>query len=496
MQNEHDELRSLLARIRRRWFGFTALTTIGRATAAASIPLAAAAAIVWAAAPLGWRLVAVLAIACAVAAAAVVRVLVRMQRRPDDCRVARFVEESTGASGLTPVACDTLVSAVEVLEAPDRHSGVFAGLLVRQAVELLREIDPASVISSASLRRAAGQAAVGAALLGLTLAAIAPGLLHAGATVWVAAFPRSIGIQVLTGNVRVPAGQPLRLSAAVTGRSARLLSVAPSLVVSANGEQRTVPMTAAGGTFSYSFESVDRSFQYRVVAGSAASDAFAVTAVSPPKVQSIDVSYTYPSFTGLSPREDKDGGDVYAPAGTRVRLQIHADKPLAGGELRLAGGRPVRLATDNDSASAELVLAKDDAYRVRLADRDGLGVDRRRRVLHSRDGRSSAGGAHRAAERRSGDHAARGSRDRSARRRRLRDRTTRAGLRRRRPSGEDGAFHAPLGDSRGADRGASARRRRSRACSRATSSPTTPGRATSRGRSRRARRRATCSSSR
>ena len=197
-------------------------------------------------------------------------------------------------------------------------------------------------------------------------------MLQAGATVWVAAFPRSIGIQVLTGNVRVPAGQPLRLSAAVTGRGARLLSVAPSLVVSANGEQRTVPMTAAGGAFSYSFESVDRSFQYRVVAGSAASDAFAVTAVSPPKVQSIDVSYAYPSFTGLSPREDKDGGDVYAPAGTRVRLRIHADKPLAGGELRLAGGRPVRLATDNDSASAELVLAKDDAYRVQLADRDGL----------------------------------------------------------------------------------------------------------------------------
>ena len=61
MLNEHDELRSLLARIRRRWFGFTVLTTIGRATAAAAIPLAAAAAIVWAAAPAGWRLVAVLA---------------------------------------------------------------------------------------------------------------------------------------------------------------------------------------------------------------------------------------------------------------------------------------------------------------------------------------------------------------------------------------------------------------------------------------------------
>jgi hypothetical protein len=372
VRTDHDELRSLLARIRRRWFGFTALTTIGRAAAVAAIPLAVAAAIVRLVAPAGWMLVAILAIACAAAAAAVVRVLLHMQRRPDDCRVARFVEESSGAEGLTPVACDTLATAVEVVEAPERHPGAFTGLLVGQAVALLRGIDAASLIPPAAMRRAAGQAAGAAALLALTLAAIGSGWLHAGATVWVAAFPGSIGIRVLSGNVRVPAGQPLRLEAALTGRSARLLSVVPSLVVSANGEQRTVPMTGSGGEFSYAFESVDRSFQYRVVAGAAASDAFDVTALGPPKVQSIDVSYTYPSFTGLAPREDKDGGDVYAPAGTRVRLKIYADKPLTGGELRLAGSQPVRLVTDNESASAELVLEKDDAYRVRLSDRDGL----------------------------------------------------------------------------------------------------------------------------
>src|SRR5262245_54017059 len=107
-EDEHDELRFLLGRIRRRWFGFTALTTTGRATAVAAIPLAVAAAVVRLAAPAGWTLVAVLAVACAIAAAAVVRVVLRMQRRPDDCRVARFVEESTGAGNLTPVACDTL----------------------------------------------------------------------------------------------------------------------------------------------------------------------------------------------------------------------------------------------------------------------------------------------------------------------------------------------------------------------------------------------------
>jgi hypothetical protein len=370
--NEHEELRSLLARIRRRWFGFTVLTTLARMGAAAAVPLAVAAVIHRAAAPSGWWLVGIVATACAVAAVAIARIAIRMQRRPDDCRVARFVEESTSAGGVSPVVCDTLVSAVQVLEAPERHPGAFAHLLVGQAVAAMRAIDPATVIPPSSMRRAALQSAGGAALLAVAVLASAPALLRAGATVWLAAFPHSIGIQVLSGHVRVPSGKPLRLSATLTGRGTRVLSVTPSLVVSANGEERTVPMTASGGVFSYAFESVDRSFTYRVAAGGTTSEAFTVTALTAPKVRAIDVGYSYPSFTGLAPRVDKDGGDVYAPAGTRVRLQIHADKPLAAGQLRLNGGQPVTLATENDSAVAELVLAKDDAYRVQLSDRDGL----------------------------------------------------------------------------------------------------------------------------
>jgi hypothetical protein len=382
MINEHDELRSRLARIRVRWFATTALAAIGRATLAASIPLAVAAALTSTVAPAGWRLVVVAGVAVAAAVALVVRVLAPMPRRPGDRHVARFVEESSGAwdrpaseesvRGTPAAVADTLVSAVAVLEAPDRHPGAFADLLVRQAVVLLRQVEPSAVISRASMRRAAARAAFGAALLVLTLGAAAPGLLRAGAAAWVAMFPRSIGLQVLTGNVRVPAGKPLRISATLTGRGARLLPVVPTLVVSANGEQRTVPMTVTGGIFSYAFESVDRSFDYRIRAGGAVSDAFSVTALRAPQVQSIDVSYTYPPFTGLAARIDKDGGDVYAPAGTRVRLQIHADKPLAAGALRLGRREPLTLATSGQSATADFVVAEDQGYRVQLSDRDGL----------------------------------------------------------------------------------------------------------------------------
>ena len=207
----------------------------------------------------------------------------------------------------------------------------------------------------------------------LALVLAAPHLLRAGATVWVSLFPQTIHIDVATGNARVAAGRPLRIAAALRGRGTGLLSLTPSLVVTANGQQRSVPMSPSADGFSYTFESVDRSFEYRVVAGASSSRGYAVTALFAPRVKSIDLAYEYPAFTGLKPREEKNGGDIYAPEGTRVRLLVHADKPLASGELAMSGSAPVSMRPSGASASAELVLAEDGAYRVRLSDADGLG---------------------------------------------------------------------------------------------------------------------------
>jgi len=373
MDATHDELRTLLGRIRRRWFALAALTTVARAAAAAAVPLLAAAVVAWTVAPAGWRLVAVMALGIGASLAAVALVVSRMPRRPDDCQVARFVEERTGAGDVAPALCDQLVSAVHVIEAPDRQAGGLAALLVARAVGVLRGLDPAVLIPPESIRRAAIQACGGAAILIASLVVGFPPMLRAGATVWIAWFPQTIRIDVSTGSARVPAGRPLRIAATIHGRGAHLLSLSPSLVVSANRQQRAVPMTGSPDGFSYTIQSVDRSFEYRVVAGASSSPAFAVTALFPPKVTSIDVSYDYPTFTGLKPRDEKNGGDIYAPEGTRIQLLVHADKALAGGELAMSGGPAVPMRAAGNSASAELVLAEDGGYRVRLSDRDGLG---------------------------------------------------------------------------------------------------------------------------
>src|SRR6185295_10714680 len=124
--NQQSELRSLLAGVRRRWFGLVALRTAGRATALASAPVLAAI-VLDRLAPLdGLPLVLLAAAVLALAFAAAARVVWRMQRRPDDRHVARFVEEH--AIGEFD---DELVSAVDVIESPAGHEhDVFVPLIL------------------------------------------------------------------------------------------------------------------------------------------------------------------------------------------------------------------------------------------------------------------------------------------------------------------------------------------------------------------------------
>ena len=77
------------------------------------------------------------------------------------------------------------------------------------------------------------------------------------------------------------------------------------------------------GVFAVTIENVTASFAYRVTAAGARSPDYTITVVRPPRVERIDVRYEFPRGLGLEPRTDEDSGDIYGPAGTKVRLTDH-----------------------------------------------------------------------------------------------------------------------------------------------------------------------------
>ena len=373
MRDAQYELLTFIGAVRRRWQVCTFARTVGLSTLGVTLLLAAALLIDRLFQPHGLALILLASSSLLLALALVGTALWRTPRRPEDRRVARFVEERAAADPAHESLDDAIVTAVS-LSSGDRPPGPFDGLLAGAAVMRLRGVTPSTIVPTATLARAGLTAAAGLVALAVAAVVGAPLFRSAGEAAWLAWAPQSLDIDVVPGDARVPLGKPLKIRAVVRLRDQVVTRVAPMLVLSAGGERRELPMKADGDGFSAAIDSVDRSFVYQVAAEPQRSRPFTVSALIAPKVKRIDAHYEYPAFTGLAPRDEEDGGDVYAPAGTRVRLLVHTDRPATAGTMahgERATDAPLRQ-VGATVFETDLVVTKDDAYRVQLADADGL----------------------------------------------------------------------------------------------------------------------------
>ena len=319
--------------------------------------------------------------------AAAVASLWRLRHRPDDRQLARFVEERV------PELDDTLATAVEIEDrlrsSTASPASSFAPLVVEAAVSRLRTVDPERVIEPAMMSRAVRLAAGAAAALLLTLVFARPFLEKSAQVAYVKLFPSSVAVHVMSGDMRIPAGRPVTIAARVSGERIALGRIAPAVTVQSAAGTATLPMVAVYGGYELRIPALERSFTYRVTAGPARSHDYAVTALVPARVQRIELRYEYPSFTALPARHEANGGDVFGPAGTRVKLLVHTDKAVASGRLAFAGAKPaIELARSADRVLESSFTVKDEgAYRIRLQDVDGLsseGIEYFVRVMDDR----------------------------------------------------------------------------------------------------------------
>ncbi len=357
-----DDLRLLLARVRRRWRAQVGLRGVGRALAIFAAPLAAASVVARLLTLSDGGLTLLLAVAVLLGIAGVVLILRSIPRRPSDRQIARFIEERVGMD-------DELVSAVDAPEG----SSAFHAFVVDRAAQRLDHVGAEAIVPGWLLRRASFEPVAGFAALYLVFILASPFLGRAAEFAWITLFPQSVRVAVDPGDVRIVAGKPVTLRASVWVGSHRLTRFTPKVTVVAGKEERAVSMfQVPEGVFLLTLEGVDRTFRYRVSAGSARSQEYTVTALFPPRVKQIDLRYDYPAFAKVGPREESNGGDIFAPVGTKVHVRVHTDKPIASGELALGGAQASLARTGERVLEGDLVLAKDDSYRIGLVDQDGL----------------------------------------------------------------------------------------------------------------------------
>ena len=363
---QHDEtIRHLLQRVRSRWRALRVLQASMRAALAASAVMGVALiAARWIdRAPLALAFVA--AAALLLVAAAIAWGCLSLRHVPDDVQIARYIEERT------PALDDRLASAVDLARS-ERHSAspALAEPMLADAARRVTAVDIDTILPLQSVRRAGAQAAAAACLL-LALLFMARGPVgQAVDATSMTLFPSRVRLEVTPGSARIKAGTPLAIQARLVGNRAPV--VARVEVADANG-WRPTDMTDEAGLFRLSLTAVTSSFKYRVVAGTVTSPEYDVTVARAPRVARIDVEYTYPPALGLQPRTEEDGGDIYAPAGTDVRIRIHADRPAATAQVALADGKTIALSSDAPTSfSASMKVVADNSYRVGLADSDGF----------------------------------------------------------------------------------------------------------------------------
>jgi hypothetical protein len=365
-------IRDLIARVRRRWRLLVALRSSARTGLAVSTVVAVAVL----AAFIGGASAAVLAVVAAVAAMAVIAALAwglsPIREVPSDARVARYIEERDASLN------DSLVSAAEMANAAGVEpatpvSSLFATDVIRRAAD----VDTDAIVPSRVVRRAGLQAAA-SILLVASLIFFARGIIRRGAdALSLTLFPSSVTLEVTPGHVRLPAGSPLTIEARLMGNSAPV--VASVLRADADGDVPAADWTPAemtvnsDGGFALVLEKIEKPFRYRVAAGSIQSDVFEVQIAHPPRVERIDVEYAYPGALRLPARIERDSGDIYAPAGTEVRIHVHAEGPVSSGSMTLAGGHKVALTSGPEGLVSEpLKIVEDGSYRVALSGADGL----------------------------------------------------------------------------------------------------------------------------
>ncbi|HEY7292055.1 MAG TPA: DUF4175 family protein [Vicinamibacterales bacterium] len=358
------EIREFIARVRRRWRTQQSLRAVARAALFAAIVVGLAFALsrllgTSPAASAALGVVGVLGVA-----AVALWAFLPLRKSPDDHHVARFIEEHE------PSLDDRLVSAVDVASHESSAPGL-SGPMLADAARRLRDVDLESILSSAVLRRAAMLAGGAAAVMLLMMFAARHAARQSFDAFALTVFPTRIALEVTPGDAHVKAGTPLTVEARLVGNTAPV--EAQFQVADGDGWRSADMTTAAPGLFRLPLEAVWTSFKYRVAAGAVVSRTYDLVAVRPPHVARIDVDYTYPAGLNLPPRTEKDSGDIYAPAGTDVRLHVITDSAAASGQMSLANGQTIALSSAQPKEwLGSIKVTNDSSYRVALTDSEGL----------------------------------------------------------------------------------------------------------------------------
>ena len=178
--------------------------------------------------------------------------------------------------------------------------------------------------------------------------------------------PSDTRIELRPGNAEVIAGDPFEIYADLSG----VVPPQARLTVREEGVDIWTPLDlpVRQNRVKHRFGTLTRSLAYRLQANDAETPAYTLTVRARPMVTQIVRHYHYPDHTRLGERREVEGGDIVAPTGTSVRLQIQASLPLEEAWLDFDNNTRLPTRINDRTAQAELTVIDDRRYTIGLLD--------------------------------------------------------------------------------------------------------------------------------
>ena len=198
--------------------------------------------------------------------------------------------------------------------------------------------------------------------------------------------PSLTKIAVIPEGAIVPRGDNLRIQAIIKGKTTDKVSLhlrRPDkdwTIISMLPEVKTTNNIVTPNSFYYEITTINEALEYFISAGDGETKIFKINVVERPNIKSIQISYKYPDYLGIEPRQMEKGiCTIEAPVGTFVEIAAETDLPVNGGQLRLVlQGNPnpvfIPLTLENPlSLLTHFTLEKSGIYSVLVTNAAGLG---------------------------------------------------------------------------------------------------------------------------
>src|SRR5262249_10435521 len=136
-------------------------------------------------------------------------------------------------------------------------------------------------------------------------------------------------------------------------------------------EKNTMDPQRGSNQFGFLFLDLNEKVRYYAQSGNVRSAEFSITVSDTARVEKIDLTYNFPSYTGLPVRKEEDGGEIAALKETRVDVQAQTSIDAASARILLQDGSAIAMRKIGEKQfSGQIEIKKDSSYKIELTDLD------------------------------------------------------------------------------------------------------------------------------